>query len=145
MFELIPNFRSIISRPERDMFDWPFDGFQFADILRSEERLAPAFDISETESEIQVNAELPGMDPKEIEITLTGEVLTIKGEKKEEKEENGEDFHRRERRYGSFSRTFRLPVDVKADSINAGYKDGVLKVTLPKAEGEKARRIEVTS
>jgi len=145
MFELIPRFRSIATRPERDIFDWAFDGFDLPDIFRSEKALTPAFDISETANEIHVKAELPGMDPKEIEITVTGDLLTIKGEKKEEKEEKGENFHRRERRYGSFSRSFRLPVEVKADTINAGYKDGVLTVTLPKAEKEKARRIEVTS
>jgi HSP20 family protein len=145
MFELIPRFHSFVSRPERDIFDWAFDGFDLPEIFRSEKGLTPAFDISETDNEIHVKAELPGMDPKEIEITLTGDLLTIKGEKKEEKEEKGENFHRRERRYGSFSRSFRLPVEVKADSINAGYKDGVLTVTLPKAEKETARRIEVTS
>jgi len=145
MFELIPRFRSIVSRPERDIFDWAFDGFNLPDIFRSEKVLTPAFDISEADNEIHVKAELPGMDPREIEITLTGDLLTIKGEKKEETEEKGENYHRRERRYGSFSRSFRLPVEVKADSINAGYKDGVLTVTLPKGEEEKARRIEVTS
>jgi len=142
MFELIPRFRSIATRPERDIFDWAFDGFDLPDIFRSEKALTPAFDISETANEIHVKAELPGMDAKEIDITVTGDLLTIKGEKKEEK---GQNFHRRERRYGSFSRSFRLPVEVKAASINAGYKDGVLTVTLPKAEAEKARRIEVTS
>ena len=142
MFELIPRFRSIATRPERDIFDWAFDGFDLPDIFRSEKALTPAFDISETANEIHVKAELPGMDAKEIDITVTGDLLTIKGEKKEEK---GQNFHRRERRYGSFSRSFRLPVEVKADSIDAGYKDGVLTVTLPKAEAEKARRIEVTS
>jgi HSP20 family protein len=145
MFELIPSLRSIVSGPERNIFDWPFDGFEFPDTLGSEKGLSPAFDISETDNDIHVKAELPGVDPKEIEITLTGELLTIKGEKKEGKEEKSEDSYRRERWYGSFSRSFRLPVEVKADSINAGYKDGVLTVTLPKAEGEKARRIEVTS
>ena len=142
MFELIPRFRSIVTRPERDIFDWAFDGFDLPDIFRSEKAVTPAFDISETANEIHVKAELPGMDAKEIDITVTGDLLTIKGEKKEEK---GQNFHRRERRYGSFSRSFRLPVEVKADSINAGYKDGVLTVTMPKAEAEKARRIEVTS
>jgi HSP20 family protein len=145
MFELIPRFRSIVSRPERDIFDWAFDGFDLPEVFRAEKGVTPAFDISETDNEIHVKAELPGMNPNEIEITLTGDLLTIKGEKKEEKEEKGKNFHRRERRYGSFSRSFRLPVEVKADSINAGYKDGVLTVTVPKAEEEKARRIEVTS
>ena len=145
MFELIPRFRSMVSRPERDIFDWAFDGFGLPDIFRSEQVLTPAFDISETDNEIHVKAELPGMDPKEIEINLTGDLLTIKGEKKEETEEKGEDYHRRERRYGSFARSFRLPVEVKADSVNAAYKDGVLTLTLPKGEKEKARRIEVTS
>jgi HSP20 family protein len=85
------------------------------------------------------------MEAKEIDITVTSDLLTIKGEKKEEKEEKGENFHRRERRYGSFSRSFRLPVEVKADTINADYKDGVLTVTLPKVEKEKPRRVEITS
>ena len=145
MFELIPRFRSMVSRPERELFDWAFDGFDLPDILRSEKGVTPAFDISETDKDVHVKAELPGMDPNQIEITLTGDILTIKGEKKEEKEEKSQNFHRRERRYGSFSRSFRLPVEVKADSINAGYKDGVLTVTMPKADDEKARRIEVTS
>jgi HSP20 family protein len=145
MFELIPRFRSIVTRPERDIFDWAFDGFDLPDIFRSEKALTPAFDISETANGIHVKAELPGMDAKEIDITVTSDLLTIKGEKKEEKEEKGENFHRRERRYGSFSRSFRLPVEVKADSINADYKDGVLTVTLPKVEKEKPRRVEITS
>jgi HSP20 family protein len=145
MFELIPRFRSIVTRPERDIFEWAFDGFDLPDMFRSDKGVTPAFDISETDREIHVKAELPGMDPKEIDITVTGDLLTIKGEKREEKEEKGRNFHRRERRYGSFSRSFRLPVEVKADSINASYKDGVLTVTVPKAEEEKAKRIEVTS
>jgi HSP20 family protein len=113
------------------------------DLLDSQKRWVPAFDIAETETEIVVKAELPGMDVKDIEITLTDGLLTIKGEKKREHEDKRENYHRIERQYGSFSRSVSLSKGVKADAIDAGYKDGVLTVTLPKAEEHKPRKIEV--
>ena len=103
----------------------------------------PPFDISETEGEIVVKAELPGMKVEDIDITLTDGLLTIKGERKMENEDKRENYHRIERRFGSFSRSLNLGLKVKADGIDAGYKDGVLTVTLPKAEEDKPKKIEV--
>ena len=105
---------------------WPFRG------LADTGRWVPSLDLSETDKELIVRAELPGMDPKEIDISLSGNVLTIKGERKHEREEKKENFHLVERGSGSFSRTLQLPVEVEADKINATYKGGILSVSMPK-------------
>jgi len=103
----------------------------------------PAIDVSETGKMIVVNAEIPGIDAKNIDISLNGRVLTIKGERKQEQEEKEGSYHRMERRYGSFSRSFELPADVDADKIKAKYKDGVLKLNLPKTKEQSVKKIEV--
>ncbi|MBI4418360.1 MAG: Hsp20/alpha crystallin family protein [Ignavibacteriales bacterium] len=103
----------------------------------------PPVDIYEQENEYVVKAELPGMSKDDVKITLESNVLTIQGEKKEEKEDRGEDFRRMERTYGSFQRSFTLPTSVKSDLIDATYKNGVLMITLPKAEEAKPKQIEV--
>ena len=92
----------------------------------------PRVDISETDKEIKITAELPGMDDKDIDVSLNKDSLTIKGEKKEEKEENSKDYHRSERSYGSFSRTISLPAEVDTDKIKADFRKGLLTVMLPK-------------
>jgi len=106
---------------------------------------APPLDVSETKDKLVVKAELPGIDPKEVEVTIANGVLTIKGEKKKEEEEKGENYHIIERSYGSFTRSIRLPSDVEESKVKANYKDGVLKIVLPKSEKakEKAVKIEV--
>lgn len=106
---------------------------------------APRLDLTETEANIEVKAELPGMERKDIAITLDRDLLLIKGEKKEEKEEKGRYYHRVERRYGTFCRSVRLPAKVTEEKINATFKDGVLTITLPKMETEvkKITNIEV--
>jgi HSP20 family protein len=104
---------------------------------------APSLDVSETKDNIVVKAEVPGMDTKDIDISLANDMLTIKGEKKQEKEESNENYHRIERTYGSFSRSIRLPRDVQSDKIKASYKNGVLKVTLPKSEEAKSKEIKI--
>ena len=83
------------------------------------------------------------MDPKDIDISLHGNVLTLRGERKHEKEEKEENFHRVERSYGAFTRSIRLPAEVDADKVNATYKDGVLKIALPKIKEEAVKKIEV--
>ncbi len=103
----------------------------------------PAVDVSETEDNILVKAEIPGMDSKDIDVTVQGDILLIKGEKKEEKETKEENFHRIERRRGTFARSIRIPVPVDADNITAKYDKGVLTVTLPKKEESKAKQITV--
>ncbi len=103
----------------------------------------PALDVAETPETLIVKAEVPGIDPKEIDISITGDTLTLKGEKHEEKEEKGKTWQRMERRYGSFSRTLTLPVPVKADKIDAESKDGVLTITLPKSVEALPKKIAV--
>jgi HSP20 family protein len=103
----------------------------------------PSVDISENEKEIVVNAEVPGMDSKDIDISLSGRVLTMKGERNQEKEDKGKNFHRVERRYGSFSRSFELPADVDENKVKATYKDGVLILNLPKSKEQSIKKIEV--
>ncbi|MBI3581166.1 MAG: Hsp20/alpha crystallin family protein [Nitrospinae bacterium] len=94
--------------------------------------VSPRIDVSETEKEVLITAELPGMEEKEVELLLTPETLTIKGEKKMESEEKERDYYRSERSYGSFCRTIGLPSGIDKDKTTATFKKGVLKVTLPK-------------
>lgn len=101
---------------------------------------SPAVDIAETEKAYEITADLPGMDEKNIEVKVANGNLTIKGEKREEKEEKKKDYYLSERRFGSFERQFRIPQDVDGDKINAEFKKGVLKITLPKTE--EARKAE---
>ena len=103
----------------------------------------PSVDVAETEKDIVVRAEIPGIDPKDIDISLANDVLTIKGEKKQEKEEKEENYHLVERSYGAFTRSVRLPGEVRNDRISASYKDGILKVTLPKSEETKKKEIKI--
>ena len=103
----------------------------------------PFVDLSETKDNFVVKAEVPGMDAKDMNISLTGDVLTIKGEKKQEKEEKEEDHHLIERSYGAFSRSVRLPVEVESDKIEASYRNGILKITIPKSEKVKAKEVKI--
>jgi len=152
MFDLIPwRRRNVETASERSAVDlWRevdnvFDHF-FGDMRRPERSMmqfTPAFDLSENDNEFHVKAELPGIDPKEVNISITGNRLTIKGEKKSEKEEKGEHFHRIERSYGQFSRSFRLPCEVQEDKIEAQFKNGVLNLILPKAECAKRNSVKI--
>jgi len=110
------------------------------DLLR-----APSADVMETQDEIRVMVELPGMRPEDVDVSLENHVLTISGEKKEERQEGGKDdrWHLSERRYGRFSRSFVLPQEVEQDRIAASFENGVLNVTIPKSERVKPRRIEI--
>src|SRR5215831_2062247 len=105
--------------------------------------LNPAADIVETENSIQVKIDLPGHGAKDIQVKLEGDTLTIQSERKQEKEEKGENYLRTERSYGLFNRSFVLPSSVDGSKPEARYVNGVLTVTLPKAEAAKARVIEV--
>ncbi len=108
-----------------------------------EREWAPSLDMSETKDNYVVKAEVPGIDAKHIDISLTGDVLTIKGEKKQEKEEKEEDYHLVERSYGSFSRSVRIPAEVESNKIKASYKNGILAITLPKSEKVKAKEVKI--
>lgn len=107
----------------------------------------PAVDIVDKEKAYAVTAELPGMEEKDLELTVVDDSLTIKGEKQEEKEEKEEGYHLHERRFGSFERRFRIPEGVDTDKIEASFKNGVLTVTLPKKPEaqRKQKKIDVKS
>lgn len=103
----------------------------------------PALDVEETDDAVVVRAELPGLRPDDFTVEATADRLIVRGDKGEEREEHGRGFHRVERRYGSFVRSIALPCTIDPDGAAARYRDGVLRVTLPKTEASKARRIRV--
>lgn len=119
-------------------FRWPsfgrslFEYEPFAEFEPLFGRTAPSVDMSETDKEYQIVAEMPGLDENDVEVVLSGDLLTIKGEKKQEKVEKRKDTYRSERRYGSLSRSFRLPDAIDQDKVAAEIKNGILTVTLPK-------------
>ena len=104
---------------------------------------SPSVDIFETEGEIVVKAELPGMNREDITLHLENNVLTLRGERKFEKETKDENYHRIERSYGNFCRSFSIPATVDEEKIRADYKDGVLKIALPKKDQAKPKQINI--
>ncbi|MDP3794905.1 MAG: Hsp20/alpha crystallin family protein [bacterium] len=128
-------------QPFRDLERfWDEDFVPFFPALRM--RL-PAVDVSETENEVTVEMEAPGIDPKEIDLSVKGNQLYIRGSAGEEREDRGKSYYRKEIRRGMFERSVLLPADVKGDEADASYRDGVLKITLPKDEKAKSKKIEV--
>src|SRR5215467_7236031 len=104
---------------------------------------SPAVDIFETENEIVVKAEVPGVDRKDISLNLESNVLTLKGERKFEKETKEENYHRIERAYGGFSRAFSIPATVDEEKIRADYQDGILRIALPKKKQVRPKQIRI--
>ncbi len=135
MQELTDRFSRVLSR-------WPSrvtgarEALQVAD-------WTPMVDISETDAEYLVKAEIPEVDKKDFKVTVQDGLLTIQGERKQEKEEKGKKFHRIERSYGTFMRTFDIPDGVDEQKLRAEFKDGMLLVHLPKTEKAKTKAIEV--
>lgn len=125
--------------------DWGLSSDFFANKRFS--NFSPVVNVSVNKNSVQVTAELPGLSDKDIQISLQDDVLTIKGEKKVEKESKDNDYLRVERSYGSFQRSIQLPCEVEADSIKASHKNGVLKIEMPKSAKarESSRLIEVKS
>ncbi len=103
----------------------------------------PAVEMFETDQDVVVRAALPNIDPKQIDITVTGDAITLRGESKHEEEHTGRNYVRREFRHGSFSRTLPLPTEVKSAEAKATYKDGVLEVKIPKSERVTPRAVKV--
>jgi HSP20 family protein len=103
----------------------------------------PSLDVSETAETVQVRMDVPGIEAKDIDIEITGNMLHVSGERKEEKEEKGKTWHRIERKTGSFARSVTLPSAVKEDKVEAAYKDGVLTITLPKTEEAKTHKVKI--
>jgi HSP20 family protein len=122
-----------------------FDGFGRFGGFQDLPAVAPKLEISETDDAIEVHAEMPGVEEKDVDLTLTGDLLTIKGEKRENRDEKGRDFHVTERSYGAFSRSVRLPFPANPDSARASFDKGVLTVTIPKPKDqrEKSARIPI--
>jgi HSP20 family protein len=150
IFDLVPwkrNDKTVAVRREEDPFftlrremDRLFDDFWGSSLLEPYGTFNPRVDVTETETEVKVTAELPGLDEKDVEVSLTQNMLTLSGEKKAEKEDKGENYYRVERSYGSFRRTIPLPIEVEADKVEAIFKNGVLNVVLPKTAQAQARK-----
>ncbi|HSW64168.1 MAG TPA: Hsp20/alpha crystallin family protein [Dissulfurispiraceae bacterium] len=128
------------------LFDSFFRGFDVEPFGRKGATFSPKVDVVETDKQIMVTAELPGIDEKDIEVSISRDSLTIKGEKKVEKEDKGKDYYRMERSYGSFSRTVPLPAEIDTEKVDAEFKKGVLAVTLPKSAKavKSVKKISVT-
>lgn len=146
--ELMPRWGEIdrwFDRLTEDFWRRPFPSFMFGERwpLPMISTKAPSLDVFEEKDEIVVKADLPGMNKDEIEVTVTGDVVTIKGEKKKEEEVKEKDYYRRERSYGSFVRSVELPCDVKSEQIKANFKDGVLEVRMPKTEEAKKKSVSI--
>ena len=109
------------------------------------EQINPAIDVHETPDDIVVSAVMPGVKPDDVEITMTGQSLTLRGELKADEEVSRDQYLYRERRYGSFSRSIQLPVRVEGDHAEATFTDGVLKLRIPKAEEVKPRQIRINA
>ena len=134
-----------ISKMRRDidrLFDRLWDDYDMP-LFPTKPRGVPFIDIFETKDNLIIKAEIPGINPEELEISITDDNLTIKGETKHEIVRERENYHRMERRYGTFSRTLRLPCRVVIEDVNATYKKGVLNIVMPKCKPDKARQIKV--
>lgn len=131
-----------IQREMNRIFDDFFRGWDLASPGTAEGRFGffqPSIDVKHSEKEIFVKAELPGLDEKDIEVLLTDDALTIRGEKRDEKEEKGKTYYHMERSYGFFNRVIPLPADVDQKKVQAQFKNGVLSITLQKTQEEKAK------
>lgn len=132
-----------LQRDMNKLFDDFLDDFRLAPFRVEKGAPAafiPSINVSETEKEIAVSAELPGMDEKDVTVELDDDVLTLKGEKKMETDEKGKGWHRIEHRYGSFQRSIQLPAGVDASKVKSTYKKGILNVTLPKLPEEQGKK-----
>jgi HSP20 family protein len=141
-----------VSRPVSNPFsalqqeiDRLFEGFSRGFSGFPGRELMPSMDLSETDKEIEITAELPGLEEKDIQLNVADNVLTIRGEKKNEREETEKDYHLVERSYGSFTRSVQLPDGVNPDSIKAVMSKGVLKVTVPKPAPAQTKKIDIKS
>ena len=139
--------------PRRELFglhnslNRMFNDF-FSPTVRSDEAVSirgwnPVVDIYENEENIVIKAELPGIDKNDIVIDVKGRVLTLKGERSTDNEVKEDNYYRQERSYGKFERAFALPVEVDPEKIKADYKDGILKIDIPKAEENKPRQVTI--
>ena len=135
---------------DRLFHDWPRFGsmrpsdlFGNGDLLTRTGAVAPRVDVCEDDDSYEITAEMPGVDEKDVEITLRENRLTLRGEKKTEREEKEKDYHMSERSYGSFERSFTLPRNIDAEKIEAKFDKGILKLTLPKTPEAKSKERKI--
>lgn len=135
------------NRPGSDLMSKQFSDIMdefFNDVVQTRRNsFSPGIDISETEDQFLISAELPGMSKDDIDISLENGRLSISGERKFEDEEKGKTYHRVETRYGSFNRSFQLPDNVDEESISASYDDGLLNISIDKQEDKVKKQIEI--
>ena len=135
----------------RDLFTDPWSLFGGIDrssplkrnLLQDHSKFAPSCDVAETEGAFTLAFDIPGIDPKELDIEISNQYLTVSGERKQESSEEKDGVYRRERTFGSFRRSFELPDGTNSDAVDASYDNGVLKVVVPKSEKEKPRKVVV--
>lgn len=130
-----------IEKEFNSLFRWPVMKTLYSP--QSEDTFIPSLEVKEKKDKFIVKAELPGMEKEDVNVSIDGNLLTIRGERKQEKEEKEEGFYRSEIRYGSFQRTIELTNEVDRENVKAAYKNGVLKLTLPKSKEAKTKQIEV--
>ncbi len=135
-------------------FDWTLDPFHelhrlqrdmnrlFAGFTTPAEQF-PALNLWSSPEEVVLTAEIPGVDPKDVDVSVVGNVVTLEGERKEDASIPADSLHRRERENGKFMRSVRLPYEVEAERVQARYENGILRVTLPRKESTKPRRIAI--
>jgi HSP20 family protein len=133
--------------PFRSEIDQLFDSFlgnrPFYSAPTTESLMAPPVDVEETAEGYVFRADLPGMSEKDVKVSLVGDTLTLRGERKRQAESQSGNAHRTERVFGAFERTFTLPAPVRSDKVKASYRNGVIEILVPKAEEAKVREIEV--
>lgn len=127
----------------RDLMDRLFDEYMSDDLIPVGRSIVPAMDIYQTDNEVVVKATMPGVKAEDLHVSITGDTLTLQGEMKEEKEVKAASYHMRERRSGTFSRSITLPVRVQVENAKAEFTDGVLTLTLPKAEEVRPKTITI--
>ena len=134
MERMLGNFLAGRAQPLFDDRSWPGSGLSMRE---------PNLDLYEEKDQIVVKAELPGMNKDDIQVSISDNILTLKGEKKKEEEDTGKDYYRSERAYGAFIRTLPLPAEINPDKVQAAFKNGVLEIRLPKSEEAKKKEIKV--
>jgi HSP20 family protein len=139
-FESFQTLRRLNNALDEAFGNWPLNQEEGGSITSA---WYPACDVFEGKDTVKIVAELPGVKPEDVKLSLENNLLTIRGEKKQEAEERNERVHRYERSYGSFERAFVLPSTVDGDNISADYRNGILTVTVPKAERARPREIPV--
>jgi HSP20 family protein len=135
--------RRDITRFNREMDTFWDRFFGDAPLAGFEREWLPSVDVAESDGDITVRAELPGLEAKDIDLNISGDVLSIRGEKKGKEEIKEDDYYSRESYYGSFQRSIRLPAEVQSDKVDASFKNGVLDIKLPKSETTQSKKIEI--